>query len=612
MEPSEPHSIDEDVPRDVPRPSSGSRAVPLAIEVAIYAVTIVLLVWPVPLHFASRIVGASDDTRYYTWLGWRIGKLIASGHVVPTRIPDVIAPYGLDLRLLDGYLPSYVAGLWNLVVGPFAAFNLTVLTGAVLNTIAARSLARRLTERRVVWVIATVALVSAPPIALGVQQGLLALFWVFPVIWLLRDAIDVAQGRNGVRPVRLVALLVLAYLCSIYFLVFGGLLYAVVVGVTAGRDRQWRMFIPIGIAVVVTGVLLSPFVIARLDYDSHERTKGVDAELARDAELFSADPVSLIAQPTRSTVLVPRPQLVSDSIARLPDVTSSLELTLFPGVVLLVGSVLFMSRRSRLRLPLVLAGAVFLVLALGPSLRVGGDYLWHAGTVPREFLPYRLVLAVPGLGALRGPIRTVYILVPVLGAATAIGLDRALAGRRRRDVVVVATTCVALLALNLLVPLPTITMGTTPASEKAMRAMHRVARADDGVISVPADCDPTFEAYQVFHETRIVGCAGSFAANPWRAKMTPYGRSVALAKLRCDRKHYGRLPTHVDPHTPFDRADVERLRREFGVRFVIIDHSKVVDFACPGLREAIGVLDGYRSLGGDRRFTVIDLAHRRR
>jgi hypothetical protein len=358
--------------------------------------------------------------------------------------------------------------------------------------------------------------------------------------------------------------------------------------------------------------LLSPFVVARLDYDAHERTKGVDAELARDAEVFSADPVSLIAQPTRSSVLVPRPRFVEDSIARLPDVTSALELTLFPGVVLLVGSVLFVSRRSRLRLPLVLAGLVFLVLALGPSLRVGYDFLWHDGTVPREFLPYRLLLSIPGLSALRGPIRTVYILVPVLGAATAIGLDRALAKRQRRDVVVVAAGCVAVLALNLLVPLPTITMGTTPGSEAAMRAMHRVARARDGVISVPADCDPTFEAYQVFHETRIVGCAGSFAANPWRAKMTPYGRSVALAKLRCDRSHYGRLRTHVDPHAPFDRADIEQLRREFGVRFVIVDRRKVVDFACPGLREAIDVLDGYRSLGGDGRLTVIDLAHRRR
>src|SRR6185369_4530864 len=112
MEPSEPRSIDEDGRGDATRRSSGSRVVPLAIEIAIYAVTVVLLVWPIPLHFASRMVGASDDTRYYTWLGWRIGKLIASGHVVPLRVPDVIAPYGLDLRLLDGYLPSYVAGLW--------------------------------------------------------------------------------------------------------------------------------------------------------------------------------------------------------------------------------------------------------------------------------------------------------------------------------------------------------------------------------------------------------------------------------------------------------------------------------------------------------------------
>ena len=81
------------------------------------------------LHARTQILGAGDDARYYTWLGWRIGQLIAHGHVVPFHVGDVIPPFGLDLRLLDGYLPSYVSGLFNLVVGPVLAFNLTFVTG---------------------------------------------------------------------------------------------------------------------------------------------------------------------------------------------------------------------------------------------------------------------------------------------------------------------------------------------------------------------------------------------------------------------------------------------------------------------------------------------------
>jgi hypothetical protein len=596
-------SRDEALTRRWRRPTAAS-----VVEVLIYAVTVALLVWPAPLHLSSRIIGASDDTRYYTWLGWRIGKLIAAGHIVPTRIPDVIVPFGLDLRLLDGYLPSYVAGLWNLVVGPFTAFNLTVMTGAVLNIVAARSLARRLSERRLVWVIATVALVTAAPIALSVQQGLLTLFWVFPVIWLLADAIDVVLGRSGVRPVRLAALLLLAYLCSVYFLVFGGLLYVVIVAVAAARDRRPRLILPVAAAFAATALLLTPFVVARFQYDADERAGGGDTQLIQDANLFSADPVSVVAQPTRSSLLVPRPDVVKRSLAKLPDLTDSLELTLFPGVVLLVGSVLFVTRRSRLRVPLVAAAAVFGVLVLGPSLRLGGDFVWHEGALPRSFLPYRLLLAVPGLGALRAPYRASYVLVPVLAAATAVALDRMLARSERRATVAVGAGCAALLALNVLVPLPTITLGTTARSEAAMRRMHRVAGPRDTVISVPADCDPTFEAYQVVHETPITGCAGSFAANPWRSKMRAYGRSAAFAKLRCDRGRYGRLPTTQNPTDPFGAADVARLRHDFGVRFAIIDRDRAAHAICPSVREAIAFLSGYRTLGGDRRLTVVDLA----
>ncbi len=104
-------------------------------EVATYVVAIGLVLWPALIHGRDEMLGGGEDGRYYTWLGWRVGRLIAHGHLVPVRITDVITPFGLDLRLLDGYLPSYVAGLFNLVTGPTLAYNLTFLTGAVLNVV---------------------------------------------------------------------------------------------------------------------------------------------------------------------------------------------------------------------------------------------------------------------------------------------------------------------------------------------------------------------------------------------------------------------------------------------------------------------------------------------
>ncbi len=126
------------------------------------------------------------------------------------------------------------------------------------------------------------------------------------------------------------------------------------------------------------------------------------------------------------------------------------------------------------------------------------------------------------------------------------------------------------------------------------------------MLSVPADCDPAFASLQVFHHTAVVGCAGSFAANPW-SKLGPFANAEAVAKLRCDRTAYGRIATTPTALTPFAAADVSALRREFGVRFVVVDHTKLGP-GCAPVEQALPTLREHRALGGDARFEVIDLA----
>jgi hypothetical protein len=84
---------------------------------------------PRPGVLRGRLVGRSDDCRYYPG---RLGDR-SPGRTDRRRRPNVIAPFGLDLRLVDGYLPSYVSGLFNLLFGPFLSYNLTFVTGAVQN-----------------------------------------------------------------------------------------------------------------------------------------------------------------------------------------------------------------------------------------------------------------------------------------------------------------------------------------------------------------------------------------------------------------------------------------------------------------------------------------------
>ncbi len=570
-----------------------------------YVIAVLLVVWPGVLHARTQILGAGDDARYYTWLGWHMGRAIAHGHIVPFHFGDVIHPFGLDLRLLDGYLPSYVSGLFNLVARPVLALNLTFVLGAVLNIAAARALARRLTSVRAVRTIVAVAFLTAPPIALNVQLGLLPLFWAFTAPLLVADALDVVTGRTRIRPIRLAALLVVAYLCSVYFVVFGGLAYGLIVGVAAVRARHWRMLRSVAAAVLVAVIVLMPFIVPRIRFDRQEAAHGVDTELLSDSNFFSADAVSIVAQPTRSTFLLPRPTLVEKSIVRLPDVRFAIEATIFPGFLLLVGFVLFFFTRDRRRLPLALSASVLFVFGLGPSLKVAGNFVWKHGNNPVSWLPYRLLLAIPGLGALRAPVRVEYVLVALLVAATTVALTR-IVTRSAARAGAITTGAGVLLATNLLIPVPTTTFGTTPASTAALREIAHLARPGDTVLSVPADCDPSFVSLQVFHRAPVVGCAGSFAANPW-SKLTVFSASDAFTKLRCDRTIYGRLSTTAVVTDPFGANDIDVLGRDFGVRFVVVDRSKL-GAGCGRVDQAVSQLQEHRSLGGDARFEVIDLA----
>ena len=195
-----------------------------------------------------------------------------------------------------------------------------------------------------------------------------------------------------------------------------------------------------------------------------------------DSNFFSADAVSIIAQPTRSTFLLPRPTFVEKSIVRLPDVHYAIEATIFPGLLLLAGFVVFVVQpRPPAASACWSSAAVLFVFGLGPSLKVAGNFVWKHGGTPVSWLPYRLLLAIPGLGALRAPVRVEYVLVAVLVAATVVALHasahplpRTRRGRRR-------SARGVLLATNLLVPVPTTTL-RRHARERAGAARDRDAR----------------------------------------------------------------------------------------------------------------------------------------
>jgi hypothetical protein len=125
-----------DRPRtSIPRPDPAETRAPALAEYGSYALAIVLVCSPGLLHARTQIFGAAT-ARCHTWLGWRMGRLIAHGHVIPLRIGDVIHPFGLDLRLLDGYL--LFVGSLQPRHGTHARVQPHLRRGAMCNIAAAR------------------------------------------------------------------------------------------------------------------------------------------------------------------------------------------------------------------------------------------------------------------------------------------------------------------------------------------------------------------------------------------------------------------------------------------------------------------------------------------
>ena len=593
-----------------------------------------VLLWPVWLHPTTRYVGVHLDPPYYLWLGWRFGQAFRAGQLLPTHLTGAVHPFGIDTALLDGLAPSWIGGLFNLVTGPILAYNLTLLSGIGANLLAARSLGRTLSSRRLVWTTTAVAFAAAPVVA-----GRLALHlpfaWAFTLPLLLAEGLVVARGDRSFRPLKVALLLVVAYLCSAYFLIFGfALLVApVVVAVVAAmvstrharrRDRSPHRADggPVGsappgtarlgrdllVAVVLTAVALSPFVAARLRYDADERAAGGAAQLTDDAVTYASDALGPITPPTQLTIPEPFPDVDRGS-------PLSLWAPTFAGALLLGGLSTALLLRFRLRTPLLVTFGGLWLLSLGPSLRWNGHVLvTGAAGRPLDWLPYRALLGIPGLGGLRAPDRVALAGAAVLAAGLAVGLDwlhRRLEGARhpRRPAAVLVTILAVGLALDLMVPMPTLDLGVSPAIRAALEQVRERGQGpDDAVLMVPADCDridPDIIALQILHHRPSLGCSTSAASIRWRSQLDPWARSAALASLRCDQSIISRRPTEFHGEARLDDAGVQSLREDLGVRFVIIDEGAAA--LCPDVAASLPALRRHEVIGTDGRYTVIDL-----
>lgn len=344
--------------------------------------SIVLLGHGAFAHFGSTTIGYGPDPPLFIWdLKWWPQAILDGLNPLHTSV--AYAPEGFDTTLVASMAaPSIVMAPVTQLAGPLASYNVLTILAPAVNGWAAYLLCRTAGAR--FWpALAGGYLFGFSTYVLGQSLGhpFISLVAMVPLALylVLRHLQQSLSGRWLV--IGLVAVLAFQFLTSSEVFLTMTMVGAAVLGLAFGLLPEQRASLLgttklIVLAYVITGLLVSPYLIATLTADqtlSHI-----------DPIYYSADPVNLVV-PTRIT-------LGGGTLAAIGErFTGNLaENGTYFGVPLLLVLALFAWQRRRDRIAILLVGAfgIAILAALGPRLNL-------LGSVTQVRLPWALFLHLP-------------------------------------------------------------------------------------------------------------------------------------------------------------------------------------------------------------------------
>jgi hypothetical protein len=385
------------------------------------------------------------------WNFWWAGRALASGHGLFWT--DLLGyPHGTSLALHCQMLPYSLLSLpvqWLVpgVRGLIVAFNLVVLLSFIMTAAAAAVLAARVSRSYAGGLVAGVMVAVAPFRSLNVPR-LHLMATEFPIIYVLCWVVFMERPS---RP-RAIALGVLLALC-----VYASPEYAVAAALFSAvwMMYDWRSWytptVPgvragLAIACLSCAIVVSPLLLAQANaIGRHEvgPVRSIDEVVAWSPALASFFVPSRM-HPVYGSLLSAAGEYGSPGLEGMRS-----ETTIPLTVWILVLVALTRVKRDR-SIFWVIAGGVFLVLTLGPFLRLTGSW------TTRIPLPYwALYAVVPLLRASRDPTRLLPMATLMLGVVAAFGVRACLAPIRNRWAAGIVTALfIGTVAFESLIPSP--------------------------------------------------------------------------------------------------------------------------------------------------------------
>ena len=403
--------------------------------------------WPLALRITTHLAGGTLDTLVHYWNGWWVRESLTTGQT-PFRTSLIFYPEGVSLAYHNFAWINIAA--WLLaqpVIGGYAAYNLAVLVNLAMCGFAAFLLARDLTQDTRAALLAGLVYQCWPYRLHQLDHpNLISTYWI--PLFLLSLMRAVRRERWG-SAVLAGGFLALTGYARWQLLVPAGMLGAVCV-VCALLDRRISrryLALVVVVAVGVAAIALAPAAILL-------------------GPQWSTDPAQLLVEEEEATMQTDLLAYVTPSSAHpmmgsvtgpaydryYADRSSGRRFPAYIGASVMALVLLGVIRVGRDSLPWVVAGALFILLALGPVLRVGGQMY------PAVPMPYGLASRLFLVRLLRFPDRYTMFLALPIAVLVSYGSTAVLARvSQRARWVHIAATCLlvgAVLFEYLAVPVP--------------------------------------------------------------------------------------------------------------------------------------------------------------
>jgi hypothetical protein len=407
--------------------------------VLLYTLTTLVMMYPVPFHLDSVIVGdGGGDAYQYAWSLWWVKQAVLDPDKDLVHLTLMNHPAGVEhsfmLTMIGVSLPALP---FSLLFSPVVAYNLQILLSFVLSGLTMYWLCAELVGDRKAGLVGGFIFaffLNKTGHVLGGHLPQVTVYWVPLYVLLLWRAV-----RRPGWGTAMAAALVLIPACLIHVMHLAYFVLPVSVAVLLvawtemkGTFLAWRrlgaLTLVVGLAAVVVVPLLLPTVLDSLERDSYLQNVGT--------VLHSVDLLAFFT-PSPYHPLLGSLGLVPSFAGRIfPDDGFSYEGLAYPGV-LAVGLALWgLVRQGRKVWVWGVLALLAAVLSLGPLLKIGGELLLYQVDAHQSYvvLPYALLKKMPLMDVGRTPGRfneTAMFAVAILASYGAAALFSLLTQRPR-------------------------------------------------------------------------------------------------------------------------------------------------------------------------------------